>query len=314
MKLNPVPADVAAAGLRALKTVCLTNGTLAPIEARFLDAVQRYVLGTALDLETLAPIAPEALAQAVPPGEYRERIVRGAVLAACIDGEAARAEVPIIEDFAAALGVGRDAVRTFRRLANERVLLARINILRRTIPGYKMAEVLRERGLLGVLRQLLPTLGVEDAATTARYGALSEYPAGSLGRGWYDFTVRNRIPLPGEKGAGPEIIVIHDCLHVLGEYETTPEEEVQVAAFQSGCHGEDPFYTLLFVLAQFHLGLQMVPVAQPETLRADPELMLRAFARGCEVRRDMWTDFAPWDHFVRPLDELRRELNVPPRS
>src|SRR5262249_684745 len=126
MKLSPVPPDVAAAGLRALKTVCLTDGVLAPLEASFLDAVQRYVLGPALDVETLAPIAPEALAQAVPPGEYRERIVRGAVIAACIDGEAARAELPILEDFAAALGVGRDAVRTFRRLANDRVLLARI--------------------------------------------------------------------------------------------------------------------------------------------------------------------------------------------
>lgn len=313
MRFAAVPTDVAHAGLRALKTVCLTDGVISPLEASFLDGVQRHIMGSTFDLEALAPITGEELARAVPPGELRERIVGGMVIASCIDGDASPAAMAVVEGLARALDVAPAILATGRHLAADRLMLARIDIGRRALPGFKIAGVLREEGLPGLIKQILPMLGVANAQTAARYRALGDAPAGTLGRGYFDFITDNQFSFPGEKHAGPEIIVAHDVLHVLGGYGTTAEEEVQVAAFQAGCHDEDQFHALLFVIAQFHLGISMTPVSTAERGKADPELMVKALARGAKIPRDMWSDFHPWDHFARPLDEVRRELNIEPR-
>jgi hypothetical protein len=97
---------------------------------------------------------------------------------------------------------------------------------------------------------------------------------------------------------------------VIGGYGTSPSDEIDVSAFQAGCRGGDPLYGLLFGLAQYHLGVQVAPVAPAEKLHADPERMIRAFVRGTEIERDMWTDFRPWDHFAKPLETLRAELGL----
>ena len=59
----------------------------------------------------------------------------------------------------------------------------------------------------------------------ARCRALERFPEGSLGRGYFDFVIRNHFSFPVEKGAAPEPIVFHDCLHVLAEYDTSAIEE-----------------------------------------------------------------------------------------
>ena len=106
------------------------------------------------------------------------------------------------------------------------------------------------------------------------------------------------------------MIVAHDCLHVIGGYGTTPEEEIEVSSFQAGCHTGDPLYGLLFGLAQYHLGVQVAPVAAAEKMHADPPKMMRAFMRGTEITRDMWGDFRFWEHADKPLAQVRTELGL----
>jgi ubiquinone biosynthesis protein Coq4 len=149
---------------------------------------------------------------------------------------------------------------------------------------------------------------------TKRYRALGEYPEGTLGRAYFDYMIRNGFFFPGEKGSPPEIIAVHDCLHVLGDYGTTPSEEIEISAFQAGCQSEDPIFGLLFGLAQYHLGVQVAPVAAAEKMHADPQLMIAAFVRGCQVNRDMWRDFQPWDFFPKSLNDVRTELGIPARQ
>jgi hypothetical protein len=314
MDPSPVPPDIALAGLRALATVCATGDGLTPLERGFIDGVQRHVLHTSFDLDTLAPIDGVELAQLVPPGELRERIVGAMVIAATIDGETSTDELAVIEGLARALDVKSDVLRVGQRLARHQFTLARIDIARRALLGYKVKEVLREDGLPGIIKQFLPMLGVQNKATAARYRALEAFPAGTAGRAYYDFILANGFSFPGEAHAGPEIIVIHDLLHVLGGYATTPEDEVLVAAFQAGTHHADQFHQLLFAIAQFHLGLSIAPGSTPNKLKVDPAGMLQALARGAQVPKDMWGEFKPWDHFARPLDELRRELRIDPRD
>ncbi|MNL46860.1 hypothetical protein D3C87_1696090 [compost metagenome] len=103
---------------------------------------------------------------------------------------------------------------------------------------------------------------------------------------------------------------MHDCLHILGNFGTSATEEIEEASFQAGCHFEDPIYGLLFGLAQYHLNIQMSPVAPAESLQARPDKMVEAFVRGSKVNRDMYRDFVPWEHFHKPVDELRKMLNI----
>jgi len=70
----------------------------------------------------------------------------------------------------------------------------------------------------------------------------------------------------------------------------------------------------MFMLAQFHLGIQITPVTAAEKLVADPQLMLEAFVRGTKVNRDLCVDWVPQQDFERSVDELRREYNIEPRE
>ena len=312
MELLSVPPDVAEAGLRTLKTVCASDGELSSLEVQFLNAVQTHILHSSVDVASLTPIMPAELATKVPAREFRERIVRAAIIAASIDGEMDEREVALIEQFATALGVDLAPVRTAWKLAKDQMLLARIDIVRRSMIGVKVRQNVREEGVFATVKQFFPMLGHGDPQLTARYRALGDYPAGTLGKVYFDFIVGNQFSFPGEVNAGPEIIVLHDCMHVLGGFGTSPAAEIEVSSFQAGCTSQDPIYGLLFGLAQYHLGVQVAPVAPSEKMHADPEAMMKAFARGCRVKRDMWSDFRPWDHFATPLDEVRRSLGIEP--
>jgi ubiquinone biosynthesis protein Coq4 len=161
---------------------------------------------------------------------------------------------------------------------------------------------------------LRTVLGFENAGLAARYRALGEQPRGTLGREYFEYIGANEFSFPGERGGAPEVIVFHDCLHVLAEYETTIIEETQIASFQAGMLKKDPVFGLVFMLAQFQLGLQITPVAKPEKRAADPHLMLEAFVRGTKVNRDLCVDWTPQLDFARSVEDLRRQYNIEPRA
>lgn len=316
MKLNPVPPDVAYHGLRTIKSVCVgtAEANLSELQSQLVAGIQKHLLKTDFRLDELPGISPEELsAQSIEP-EFKDRLIRGCIVAACIDGEMNPQAVERLERYANALGVDMAPIRTARRLADKSLLLARIDIVRKSLPGVKVGQTVASQGLLAAIRQFFPLLGGELPDVTARYKQLDRYAEGTLGKAFTAYLRENGFPFPGQKGAGPEIIVVHDCLHILGGYGTTAPEEIEIAAFQAGCQFEDPIYGILFGLAQYHLNVQVAPVAPSQHLQADPKNMVAAFARGCEVKRDMWRDFAPWDHFGRQVEDLRRDFGIPPKG
>ena len=65
--------------------------------------------------------------------------------------------------------------------------------------------------------------------------------------------------MPGERTGFPEAGPYHDFCHLLGDYSTEPEGEVQVASFTAGFKRERPFYVMLFALLIFSTGVNMRP-------------------------------------------------------
>ncbi|MDF0642558.1 MAG: hypothetical protein P0111_00895 [Nitrospira sp.] len=316
MKLSPVPESVARTGLRTIKSVCIgsPDRELSDLQRRLLLGVQEHILKTGFVLEQLEWISPEELATTAIEQEFRERIIRGGIVAACIDGEMDTHAVARLERYGAALLADLGPIQTAWKLANKHLLLARIDIIRRSLPGVKIRQTVTSGGIAAAIKQFFPLAGVQLPDVTAKYKNLDQYATGTLGRAFTDYLHRNNFPYPGEKGAAPEIIVVHDCLHILGDYGTTATEEIEIAAFQAGCQFEDPIFGILFGLAQYHLNIQVAPVAPSQALQANPEKMIAAFARGCRVNRDMWRDFDPWDYFERPVEDIRRSLSVPQKD
>lgn len=301
-------------GLRAMKMVATADGIFSDAERRMIDTAQE-IFGTHHDLQALAPIEPDELAAVLPHPAQRRQIVRGMIILSLMDGEASPAEAGTIHRFAKGLEVETRDLVTLQSLADRNFVRARFDIARRFWARDKAIEFAREKGVLWLARSLAAMAGLRvDQEIAARYRALEHAPAGSLGRGYFDFVQSNGFTFPGEKGSPPEFIALHDLTHVLSGYGTDPEGELQVLSFHAGCRREekDPFSFLLFGIAEFHLGLSMSPIATGSRGKLDPSLMFKALQRGTMCTIDPTEGWDPWPVMNEPLAVLRERYNISP--
>jgi hypothetical protein len=313
MKLLIPPRELVSYGLRAMKTVALAGGEIAAQERALIDAAQR-TFGTTHDVDALEPITPEELASQLVDPALRRQLVFGLLLLSLADGEASREEADAVEAFRAALDVDAHEVATFRRLAEGRLMLARLDVLRRFWVRPHLAKKIKEGGVRWVVKAMATLAGLrEDVALAAKYRCLEDYPEGTLGRAYAEFIRGNGFSFPGEKGSAPEPVVIHDLTHVLSGYGTDPAGEICVTAFSAGFRAEEPFTFLLFSMMQFNMGIGMTPIAPALTHQFDAARVLAAVRRGAEMNVDL-TD-GSWDYwadFRLPLEAVRAKYRVPP--
>jgi hypothetical protein len=281
-----------------------------PPQEHFIEVLAR-MHGARVDTRSLpCPTAAETAA-AIEDPHRRKRLLQLATVMTMIDGQVQRGPAMRVVGLARALGVDEEAVGTLAKLAARHETMARVDLLRRVM-GRFIGEAWREERWSGVGRVLAPFSGSEDAATAARYHALSALPAGSFGRVFWEHNSSRGFAFPGERGGIPERMLFHDLGHVLAGYDTDPRGEIQQAAFQSGYVRKDGFAFLFFGIVQFHLGVKITPIAAPELGYFDVDRVMTALARGACCRVDLsdhW-DFWPW--LSRPLDEVRADLRIPP--
>jgi ubiquinone biosynthesis protein Coq4 len=151
-----------------------------------------------------------------------------------------------------------------------------------------------------------------DRATAQRYARLAQFPQGSVGHALYAYCKQNGFGLPGTNKGLPEQVSFHDIGHLLSGYDTNPAGEIKQAAFQAGFVRKDGFVLLFFGIIQFHLGIQITPVAAPETGFFDIEQVMTALARGAACAMDLSDSWNFWAVADRPLDQLRANLRVLP--
>ena len=109
-------------------------------------------------------------------------------------------------------------------------------------------------------------------------------------------------------------MAIHDVHHVIGNYATDPDGELQVLGFTMGLFPDHALLIGLPGLLQFQMGLAD-PLAAGVAPTLQDQLNAPAFAqalqRGATATgpiRDFHWDFWPW--IERPLEAVRRELQV----
>lgn len=312
MELKIPSPEQAYWGLRAMKTVALSDGALDDSELHMMEALQR-IFATTYALDELAPIAPADLARALPDPQLRCQLVQGLIVMSLIDQEASSQEVDLVEQFAQALDVSIPEVKDLRYLLKGEILQLRLDLARRFWLSEKVIGIWNDEGLRGIYKLVRGLMGkYENAELAARYKVLEQYPAGSLGRAYWEYCSKNGFALPGEKGGAPEQILFHDCAHILSGYGTAPEEEVQVACFSAGFQRRDPFTFILFVLLQFHVGVRMTPITQARTGFFDPEKAMIAVRRGAAMNVDLNNGWDYWPVMGEQVAELRRRYNILP--
>ncbi|MFM7224943.1 MAG: hypothetical protein ACKO1Y_05855, partial [Actinomycetota bacterium] len=164
---------------------------------------------------------------------------------------------------------------------------------------------------------------VADEAIARKWRSLADRPAGSWGRELAEFYRRHEFPFPGERHGIYEIGARHDFVHVLTDYDATPEGELDVFAFIAAAMPDARGLSLLAVtLGIFQNGAirrvmgKRVRMARTDTLQ-DAGASLRwadAFRRGRLSGTDVMGGV---DHFALaplPLDEVRARLNVVPKG
>ena len=61
---------------------------------------------------------------------------------------------------------------------------------------------------------------------------------------------------------------------------------------------------------QFHMGIRIGLLAKGETGHFNPQLMLKALARGAAMNIDLTDKWDPWTVMDRDIDELRAEYHI----
>ena len=301
-------------GLRAMKSVALADGALSFAERAMMTSIQE-IFGTAIEVDAVEPIEPDALAEAISDPQIRWQLVGGLVVMSLIDQDADGREAKMVDAFARALEVKSREVKNLRQLSKGHTRMARFDILRRFWAVDRIRERIREEGLQILWQSIRAARRKYDnPEMAARYRALGELAPGTLGRAYYEYAMKNEFPFPGEIGAAPETITYHDMAHVLGGYDTTPDEEILVASFSAGFRKKNPLTFIMFVLCQFHLGLPIGPGVPPSTGLFEPAKALQAIRRGAAMNVDLSSRWEYWDVIEEPVEVLRERYNIAPRD
>jgi tellurite resistance protein len=322
MDLLEPDAQSAPDQLRAMTMVARAagNGLDRPQRA-LLDAIQKVVMKTELDIESLPSISPEELATRVDDPAVARQLIRLMVVMALSDGPPSKEQMSLLSSFARAMGVEEPAVKVIGYLAKGRLLRFRLAFMRRSHVRHYLRNTYRMSGsLLAVVRSLLIFRGVirGDPETASRFRAMEDLPEGSLGHLFFRHCADAALPFPGEKGGFPEGALYHDFTHVLTGYDTSPEGEMKNAAFQAGYTRDDhDFFVWLFSIVLHTTGINLLPFpieVLPGRIGQDDLAVdiLRELKRGTRMKLDLGDGWSCWEYVELPIEVARKQLGAVP--
>lgn len=297
---------------------------LQPVQQDVLREIAATVYGIDTEAEVITPLDPEALLAAEPSTELRQQAVHLMIVLELIADPVPPDQAAAAEHYAHAIGVHSSLLEDARHLAHHHIALMYADLQRSSwYTEMTVEQSFRGKGF-ELARSKFAYAGVaSDKAIARRWEGLRDMPEGSWGRGVADFYERHGFPFPGERHGIYEIGARHDFVHVLTDYEATPEGELDVFAFIAACMPDEKGLVLLAVTiglfqdgAIHHVGGKAVTIARTDTL-SDPGAAARwaeALDRGRRCPVDVMGGI---DHFAlapMPLDEARIRLGVAPSA
>lgn len=328
--LQPPDAAETATLARGIISAVAPEGGLTGLQQTLLAAMFRSLTGFEVDPAAVQaelaekPYSAQDFAQDLyrRNAAFRGRIVQNMVTAELVLDPLPAAVAGRVAEFAAELGVHDDLEDVLHSSADRGRRLAAIDFDRNGYlhdfdPGHAAQLHVGDGALHG------PWSPVEDdPALAARWASLGELPAGTLGRGVYDFYRTRGFSFPGSPGSAPPLLAQHDWVHILADYGTRVESEIEVFAFIARANDDLHAFSLLaMVVSLFETGALAAGaglfeadkghLSQPGmAVRFSDALRRAALCTGSN-------DFMATDWFAvadKPVAVLRRELMLPAKS
>jgi hypothetical protein len=313
---------------RGIVSAIRPPGGLTELQTMLFDATFEAMTGVTVHVADLAPISPRAYAQGLARRNeaFRSRMVQSMITGALVLRPLPPEVADRVEEFARELSIDDGMLAVAQRFASGSLGLAAFDFDRN---GYTSDWSPERAATLHASTELQNAWEecVSDTALAARWQALGDLPAGTLGRAMFEFYEARGFVFPGLPGSAPPLLAQHDWVHVLADYGSRVESELEVFAFISRANDDPRAFSLFaMVVSLFETGylragaglfeafpgqLSQEGVAQ----RVADALRRGALSHGLDGAPDV--DFLAVDWFAladRPIQELREVFGIVPKS
>jgi len=330
VQLTPPDAEEAATVARGVASAAAPAGGLTELQRVLIEALFPAMTGHPVDVSSYTPMTAEefARAQARRDLQFRSRGVQIMLLCALVLRPLPEDVAGRIAEFASELGVDEGMVEVARRFADGALGLAAFDFERN---GYTASWTPEDTHALHTSVELQSAwdTDVRDSALAARWASLERLPAASIGRRVWEMYRARGFVFPGLPGSAPPLLAQHDWVHVLADYGTTVESELEVFAFVARANDDMRGFSLLaMVISLFETGYLRAGAglfeASPGHLSAGHGMAFRiadAMRRGalCTDRAtgSSSIDYLRVDWFELaelPVADVRARFNVTPKS
>jgi hypothetical protein len=331
-EVNLVPPDAAEAQLLAdgMATAVAGAEGLLPAQQRLIEALFPAMTGHDVEVGGRAPVSSEQLAAALRrrDASFRSRVIQLMLLCALVRNPMPRDVADSVTEYAGALGVEEGMLDVAQDFATGSIGLAVVDFQRNGYTGdwdsHHAAAVVHASTDLGAWEFVL-----DDDELASRWAALELLPPDTIGRKVWEMYRARGFHFPGSPGSAPPLLAQHDWVHVLADYGTTVESEVEVFGLIARANDDMHAFSLLaMVISLFETGLLPHGVglfdASPGHFSGNPGMAVRlcdAMRRGAlchdEVSGSDSVDFLALDWFSVAgvsCDELRARFRLVPKS
>lgn len=323
---SPPDHDEIIAVARGIATAAAPAEGLTEAQSALLQALTKALTDVEVDYDSLEPLGPDALAAALADHgpQYRRRIVHHMVLAELILRPLPAEVADRVDAYSRALGIEDDFVRVARRYADGAFGLAWCDLRRSGFTDRWDDDHMNPLHTKARFEDPFDA-AVADPELERQWLTFENRDPGSLGRAVWDMYQMRQFAVPGSPNGAAAYLAQHDFVHVLADYGTNLEGELEVFAFL-GRADPDPkgFAWLATVIGLFETGY----VHQQGFLQADvrdrhlqsPGMRTRladAIRRGKVVCEGFGQDLLSVDYHEwvdLSIDEARARVHVPPKS
>jgi hypothetical protein len=310
----------------AVASAIAPTGGLTSLQRVLVEALIESMTGFVVPVARVPRIGAHEFATALAPRsrQFRERMVQFMLLCSLVLNPLPEEVVTRVEQYAAELGIADPMLRVAERFSHGSLGLALVDFQRsgymETWDSAQAAELHTSRELADAWEEC-----VFDPELARTWAALRDLPEGTLGRAVAKFYDARGFSFPGTPGSAPPFLAQHDWVHVVTDYGSTVECEIEVFGFISRANDDPRAFSLLaqivglfetgyaatgmglFQYDRGHLSHAGMAVRLADAMRRGA--LCGAHAGGPDLlRRDWFADAG------RPIDEVRAELGIVAKS
>jgi hypothetical protein len=330
VRLGPPDAAETQLVARGIASACATSDGLTATQALLIEALCRSMTGHDVDVAALEPLSARELAAGLRSRDvnFRSRILQLSLLCALTLRPLPRDVADRVASYAKELSVDDAMVAVAERFATGALGLAAFDFERNGYTSGWRAEDATELHASSAL--VSPwDVAVDDSELYARWRALGDLPPDTLGRRVWELYRARGFVFPGALGSAPPLLAQHDWVHVLADYGTTVEAELEVFAFIARANDDLRGFSLLaMVVSLFETGylrsgagLFQYDPGHLSGRRGMADRVADAMRRGAlchdRVAGNESVDFLRIDWFDLahlPVDEARARFDVVPKA